>query len=356
MRLLKLLTVVLTFAIFLASCKSAEKLEWPTTGISTILPEPQSKSGSIHTDRDESFIAEVSISSSSEYESYKKTCIDNGFTIDSKDSNYGYEAYNTEGYRLSLSYWSSNNSFSIDLDAPKERTSISWPSMGLSAIIPKPISSIGKIVIDSSERLYAYVCDMSIDDFNIYSDEFIKSGFNVDYDKTEKVFSAQNDNGDKVHLSYIGFNTVDISVYKSKNTDDHEQEDPEEPIYEETTNTTEPDAAETTVIATTTEATTEKRDEEKTVESLVEGIRPEFKEAIDSYEKFFDKYCSFMKKYKESPDDLSLLADYTQYLTQYSETMEKMDALDDGDLNDAETKYYIEVTARINQKLIEAAL
>jgi len=101
---------------------------------------------------------------------------------------------------------------------------------------------------------------------------------------------------------------------------------------------------------------TEVPEEDKHAENLVDGMRPEFKEALDSYEDFFDEYCDFMKKFNESPDDLSLLGEYTEYLTQYSETMEKMDKLDDGEMNDAEMKYYLEVTTRINQKLIDAAL
>ena len=85
-------------------------------------------------------------------------------------------------------------------------------------------------------------------------------------------------------------------------------------------------------------------------------MRPDFKEALDSYEDFFYEYCEFMKKFNESPDDLSLLGEYTEYLTQYSETMEKMGELDDGEMNDAELKYHLEVTNRINEKLLNAAM
>ncbi len=107
---------------------------------------------------------------------------------------------------------------------------------------------------------------------------------------------------------------------------------------------------------TTPDTETEVPEEDKPAENLVDGMRPEFKEALDSYEDFFDEYCDFMKKFNESPNDLSLLGEYTEYLTQYSETMEKMGELDDGEMNDAELKYYLEVTTRINQKLIDAAL
>lgn len=91
-------------------------------------------------------------------------------------------------------------------------------------------------------------------------------------------------------------------------------------------------------------------------QELVDGMRPEFKEALDSYEAFFDEYCKFMKKYKENPGDMELLSDYADFMKKYTETMQKMEALDDGDLNDAELKYYLQVTNRINEKLIEVAL
>lgn len=86
-----------------------------------------------------------------------------------------------------------------------------------------------------------------------------------------------------------------------------------------------------------------------------DSIRPEFKEALDSYEAFFDEYCAFMKKYEKSPNDLTLLADYADYISKYADVMSKMEALDDGSLTDAELKYYIDVTGRISKKLVDVA-
>lgn len=95
-------------------------------------------------------------------------------------------------------------------------------------------------------------------------------------------------------------------------------------------------------------------DDEKSAEAaLIDGMRPEFKETMDSYEAFFDEYVAFMQKYTEDTSSaLSMLGDYTKFMTQYADAMEKMDALGEEDLNDAELKYYIEVTGRINQKLL----
>jgi hypothetical protein len=85
----------------------------------------------------------------------------------------------------------------------------------------------------------------------------------------------------------------------------------------------------------------------------VDGISPDFKKAMDSYESFFIEYVEFMKEYKTSKDSISMLADFTEYMTQYADMMEKMNAVSETELSDADLKYYLEVTTRITQKLAE---
>ena len=86
-----------------------------------------------------------------------------------------------------------------------------------------------------------------------------------------------------------------------------------------------------------------------------EGLRPEFKQAMDSYEAFYDEYCDFMVKYKENPTDLKLAAEYSDMLVELSEMEEAFDAWKDEDLTNEELAYYLEVTERISQKLLEIA-
>lgn len=89
--------------------------------------------------------------------------------------------------------------------------------------------------------------------------------------------------------------------------------------------------------------------------SSADGIRPEFKEAMDSYEAFFDEYVEFMKKYSNSSDTLSLLTDYMSFMSRYVETMKSLEELGESDMSEAEALYYVEVMARINAKLLEVA-
>lgn len=89
--------------------------------------------------------------------------------------------------------------------------------------------------------------------------------------------------------------------------------------------------------------------------SVSNDIRPEFKEALDSYEDFFDKYCEIIKLYSENPSDMDLLKKYTEYMGKYATVMQKMNSLDDGELSEAELAYYMEVTTRITKKLLAVA-
>ena len=87
-----------------------------------------------------------------------------------------------------------------------------------------------------------------------------------------------------------------------------------------------------------------------------DGISPEFQEAMDSYEAFFDEYVAFMDRYVNSDGDLSLLTDYMRYMTQYAETMEQLEAIDENELSTAELLYYSEVMSRISQKLLTVSV
>ena len=88
----------------------------------------------------------------------------------------------------------------------------------------------------------------------------------------------------------------------------------------------------------------------------VNGLRPEFKDAMDSYEAFFDEYVAFMNTYAESDgSDLTLLSDYTSYMGKYADMMADFEQWESEEMNTEEATYYIEVQSRINQKLLEVA-
>lgn len=84
-------------------------------------------------------------------------------------------------------------------------------------------------------------------------------------------------------------------------------------------------------------------------------LSPEFKKTMDDYEAWFDHYCEVMKKYEENPSDLELLSEMTDLLSEETVMLEEMENMDQSEMNAAELAYYIEVTARIEKKLLEVA-
>ena len=112
---------------------------------------------------------------------------------------------------------------------------------------------------------------------------------------------------------------------------------------------TEPEIGAPTEAPTTapTEAPTEP------TQLLVDGMRPEFKEAMDAYEAFYDEYCAFMVKYSQNPTDFNLLMQYAGMLTKLGEMDEAFKQWDQEELNNAELKYYLEVNNRVMQKMVD---
>ena len=150
----------------------------------------------------------------------------------------------------------------------------------------------------------------------------------------DRVFTADNENGDSLRAEYEGFQTMSISIYAA----DEENEG----------------AAATPDVAPETEALPSPSADSSEGESGLDEskISPELKEAMDSYEAFIDEYIAFMNEYANSNDTSSMLIDYLVYLEKFSETMEKLDAIDESELTAAEAFYYSEVMSRISQKLL----
>ena len=104
----------------------------------------------------------------------------------------------------------------------------------------------------------------------------------------------------------------------------------------------------------TTEPTEEATEPTEENVQLVDGLRPEFKEAMDAYEAFYDEYCELMSKYMKNPADLTLMTQYMDLLDKSEEMDEAFEKWDDEDMNPAELKYYLEITDRVMDKLLKA--
>ena len=105
----------------------------------------------------------------------------------------------------------------------------------------------------------------------------------------------------------------------------------------------------------TAEAAQEPETETETVSES--EIRPEVKEFLDAYETCMNEYVDFMQKYlkADAASMVSMMGDYYDILSRYTEFTDKMDAFDETELTDAELAYYIAVTGRVSQKMLTIA-
>ncbi len=305
-----------------------EKFEWSDFELSYLLPKPASNRGEIISDSDDTLDVYISKISKDEYNSYLDECREKGFNIESEKSENSYYAFNADGYKLSLWYDDTDEEMNVELYAPEELGTLEWPENGLGSVLPTPSSTIGKVERDDSDYFSVKIGDMSLDDFSDYIKECEETGFNIDYSKSEGYYSAKNKDNQKVYVKYSGFNTVEITteiVGNEKTT-----EDSEEDVKDENNQTDD--------------------------SQYIDGMRPEFKEAMDSYEEFMDEYVVFMKKYANSDGtDMSIYSDYANYMSKYAKFVEDFEKWEDEQMNTAETAYYIQVQNRVSQKLLEIA-
>ena len=103
-----------------------------------------------------------------------------------------------------------------------------------------------------------------------------------------------------------------------------------------------------------TPETSDETEAEAEPETDADGISPELKEFLDSYEAFMDEYCEFMKNYDES--DATQLLEYASLMAKYSDFAEKAEAWDEEEMTDEELVYYVKVMNRVNEKLLEAGV
>lgn len=343
-----LLVIIVAFGTF-SSVKrhKNEKYDWNEVELSNRLPKPESDVGRILSNTSDYLSMEVEMASKGEYKEYAKECQSMGYTIESEDSGDSYKAFDQDGYELSLNFY--NESMDIKLDAPIEMETLNWPKSEIASLLPMPKSTVGKVSTDTADGCYIYVGETTIDDFNAYADECLNSGFSVDYERGDKFYKAKDESGNKLSLSYLGNNVIDIKVTKPDEvkpdgtTPETDNEAPSEAEQEESTEEATEEAVET-------------EEQSSDTSNLIDGMRPEFKQAMDSYEAFMNEYCDFMKKYEESDGtDLGLLADYTEYMSKYAKVVEDFEAWDSEEMNMAETAYYLDVQTRISKKLLEVA-
>ncbi len=315
--------------LFGEKSSKTEKINWSNMELGSYLPKPSSRKGKIWDNTDEILNVYLAGVSEDDYTDYVKACKEKGYTVDAKKTDWSYEAYNSDGYKLCLSIISKE--MEIKLNAPMKFKTIEWPESTAGKLLPAPKSLTGKFNYEHDKSFSVYIGETTEADYSQYVKECSNAGFNIDFDKGDSYYYADNNDGYHVSISYEGNNIMLIHIDSPDDTSDED------------------------LTETDSDLSTEEKEEGTKVEEekLVNGMRKDFKDAMDSYENFMDEYVAFMQKYSKNSDDISLIKDYATYMSKYNDMCKKFEKWENEDMNDAETKYYIEVQTRVNKKLLE---
>lgn len=226
---------------------------------------------------------------------------------------------------------------SRDSEYKKEYEKTKWSSLTLAQYLPDPPNDMMDVILDSEDSLSVDIDNVSRESYKSYIEACKEKGYNLESSLLTGSYTAQNADGYKLRLYYYSDKKeLDINLDIPKN------EDPQAGTEEngETQNAPE-NSAESTQPDTQAEAPA----------SSGTGVDPQLKATLDSYEKFIDEYISFVKKYKDSNQPVSMLADYTKIMTQYADWATKLSEIKSENLSPADLGYYMEVTARCAQKI-----
>lgn len=202
------------------SKKENYQINWKDLKLSSLIEQPSKIIGSVNSNLDTYLSITLENITNEEYEEYKKTS-QIKYNIEPEEEQNSYQAFNDRGYQLRLAY--TENKLNIYLEAPEEYQNIQWSSSGLSSLIPVPKSDYGKISWDNKTTFIAHLGNTSLEDLKEYKEECKKKGFTNILIDTDRVFKATDSKNRELHLTYLGFQRIEIALYE-KETIEEEQE------------------------------------------------------------------------------------------------------------------------------------
>lgn len=206
------------------------KIEWSKMRLAYMLPKSESNKGEIYENTDEELWIQLYKTSEDQFNDYISLCKDKGFTVDANTTSISYEAYNSDGYSLDLSWH--NDQMTIWLVVPMEFTTIQWPSSNVGKLLPTPQSPIGKFSFENDDSFFVYIGNTTKADFGEYVIACSDKEFNIDFDKGDTYYYADNGEGYHVSVMYEGNNIMSIRI---DSPDDSENATSTEPNNSSTT-------------------------------------------------------------------------------------------------------------------------
>lgn len=180
--------------------------------VSAGLPDPSTDKGEITVNTAEELTVRIDSINAGTFNSYVSGCEDKGYTVDPEKSDVTYSAFNSEGYRVSITFDPDGSTMSIDVTSPPTLNNIKWPDTPLGGLLPKPEYKNGCINEDSEDLLSMDLGGISADKYKDYVAKVKKGGYVYNEDESEKHYSAENEDGYRLTADYKGNNMISVSI------------------------------------------------------------------------------------------------------------------------------------------------
>lgn len=207
-------TVIMAFGCLLsiptiASCtydidmgNNIADTDWSVMFLSAKVPEPPSKKIEIGSNTDQNLRLNILKISQEDYYRYLAECKTMGYTNEVSELTHDFTGYDSEGYGLSLSYYSSYKEMRLELTAPTRLSDLDWDAHSISTALPKPTSNSGSFVGEYSDHTEVVIGKVTPSEHSAYLDECKERGYIIEAVSDEKSYTAFNLNGYKLQLSY----------------------------------------------------------------------------------------------------------------------------------------------------------
>lgn len=106
-------------SVILEAPMEMDEIIFPIGQAGKLVPKPKSTFGKINFEYDNNFCLYLGKTPKSDYNSYVSACIEKGFTVGYSKSDTRFDAYNSDGWHLDLSY-EGNNVMFIRVDPPRK--------------------------------------------------------------------------------------------------------------------------------------------------------------------------------------------------------------------------------------------
>ena len=136
----KILVVVLVVFTLLGLVSCGGKLEWPDGKLGNMIPQIDGAKGEIGYENLDSLYLTLEDISESQYVDYIEDCKSKGFSVEVSEDSDSFTAFNDDGYKIDISYFSSGDMW-ITVDAPISMSTFDWPDSDIAKLLPEPDSN-----------------------------------------------------------------------------------------------------------------------------------------------------------------------------------------------------------------------